>query len=72
MLVLNSTKIICIGYTHCNNNIIISIDGNIGSVKSTLLTNLKEFYKNNKKNIFLKEHVDEWKTITDENSITIL
>ena len=72
MLVLNSTKIICIGYTRCNNNIIISIDGNIGSGKSTLLTNLKEFYKNNKKNIFLKEHVDEWKTITDENSITIL
>ena len=72
MLVLNSTKIICIWYNHWNNNIIISIDGNIGSGKSTLLTNLKEFYKNNKKNIFLKEPVDEWKTITDENSITIL
>lgn len=55
-----------------NNNIIISIDGNIGSGKSTLLKNLKEFYKDNKKIIFLKEPVDEWNEIKDENGITIL
>lgn len=55
-----------------NNNIIISIDGNIGSGKSTLLKNLKEFYKDNKKIIFLKEPVDEWNGIKDENGITIL
>lgn len=55
-----------------NNNIIISIDGNIGSGKSTLLKNLKEFYKDNKKIIFLKEPVDEWNEIKDENGITII
>lgn len=55
-----------------NNNIIISIDGNIGSGKSTLLQNLKEFYKDNKKIIFLKEPVDEWNEIKDENGITII
>ena len=55
-----------------NNNIIISIDGNIGSGKSTLLKNLKKFYKDNKKIIFLKEPVDEWNEIKDENGITII
>ena len=52
--------------------IIVSIDGNIGSGKSTLLDNLKVFYKNNKNVIFLKEPVDEWEKIKDENGVTIL
>jgi len=51
---------------------IISIEGNIGSGKSTLLANLKEHYKNNPNVIFLKEPVDEWEKIKDENGITIL
>ena len=51
---------------------IISIDGNIGSGKSTLLEKLREYYSNNSNIIFLKEPVDEWKTIIDENGITIL
>jgi deoxyadenosine/deoxycytidine kinase len=56
-----------------NNNIqIISIEGNIGSGKSTLLENLKIYYKDNKNVIFLKEPVDEWSKITDENGVTIL
>jgi len=55
-----------------NNNILISIDGNIGSGKSTLLTNLKEYYKDNKKIIFLKEPVDEWNQIKDKYGETIL
>ena len=54
-----------------NNNIIISIDGNIGSGKSTLLKNLKEFYKDNKKIIFLKEPVDEWNEIKDMRAGTV-
>ena len=52
---------------------IISIEGNIGSGKSTLLSNLKEYYNNkNKHIIFLKEPVDEWSNIKDENGVTIL
>ncbi len=51
---------------------IISIEGNIGSGKSTLLANLKQHYKNNPNIIFLREPVDEWITIKDENGMTIL
>lgn len=51
---------------------IISIEGNIGSGKSTLLSNLKKHFKDNEYVIFLKEPVDEWSKITDENGITIL
>ena len=39
---------------------IVSIEGNIGSGKSTLMKNLKEYYKNNNQVLFLKEPVDEW------------
>jgi deoxycitidine kinase/deoxyguanosine kinase len=53
-------------------NMIVSIEGNIGSGKSTLLENLKKHFKNNPKIIFLKEPVDDWETITDENNKTIL
>jgi len=51
-----------------NNSIkIISIEGNIGSGKSTVVNSLKEFYKvNGKSNIyFLEEPVDEWIQIKD-------
>jgi deoxycitidine kinase/deoxyguanosine kinase len=51
---------------------IVSIEGNIGSGKSTLLANLKNYFKNNIHIIFLKEPVDEWSKIKDENGITIL
>ena len=51
---------------------IISIDGNIGSGKSTLMGELKKYYCDNKNVVFLKEPVDEWGNITDENGITIL
>ena len=51
---------------------IISIDGNIGSGKSTLMGKLKTYFNNNKNIVFLKEPVDEWETITDENGTTIL
>ena len=51
---------------------IISIDGNIGSGKSTLMGELKTYFSDNKDVVFLKEPVDEWETITDENGITIL
>jgi deoxyadenosine/deoxycytidine kinase len=51
---------------------IISIEGNIGSGKSTLLGNLRNYYKNEPNIIFLKEPVDEWEKIKDENGKTIL
>ena len=51
---------------------IISIEGNIGSGKSTLLANLKTHFNNNSKVVFLKEPVDEWSKIKDENGTTIL
>jgi deoxyadenosine/deoxycytidine kinase len=55
-----------------SNYTIVSIEGNIGSGKSTLMEHLKETYKNNPYIIFLKEPVDEWSTITDVNGVTIL
>jgi deoxyadenosine/deoxycytidine kinase len=51
---------------------IISIEGNIGSGKSTLLSNLKNHYANNKNIVFLKEPVDEWEQIKDDNNVTML
>lgn len=51
---------------------LISIEGNIGSGKSTLLANLKNHYKDNRNVIFLREPVDEWSNIKDENGVTII
>ena len=51
---------------------IISIDGNIGSGKSTLMANLRQHYKEDVNVVFLKEPVDEWVKIKDKNGITIL
>jgi deoxyadenosine/deoxycytidine kinase len=36
------------------------------------MENLKSYFSNNTNVVFLKEPVDEWETITDENSTTIL
>lgn len=49
--------------------IIISIEGNIGSGKSTLINNMKSKFKDI---IFLDEPVNEWIKITDENNNNIL
>jgi deoxyadenosine/deoxycytidine kinase len=49
---------------------IISIEGNIGSGKSTLIKNLKKI--NNNQIIFLPEPVDEWNTIIDKSGTNIL
>lgn len=51
---------------------IISIEGNIGSGKSTLLANLKKHFKDNQNIVFLKEPVDDWETIRDENNRSII
>lgn len=51
---------------------IVSIEGNIGSGKSTLLENLRNHYKDNKNVIFLREPVEEWDKITDNEGTTML
>jgi deoxyadenosine/deoxycytidine kinase len=52
--------------------IIISIEGNIGTGKSTLLSLLKSKYENSQNIIFLQEPVKEWESIKDKNNTTIL
>lgn len=58
--------------------VIISIEGNIGSGKSTFVENLKQSYhmpenKHDPINIcFLQEPVDDWNSITDKTGETIL
>lgn len=51
--------------------ILISVEGNIGAGKSTIIDNLKDHMKGNTDIMFLKEPVDIWETIkdtkTDEN-----
>ena len=51
--------------------LIISIEGNIGSGKSTLLQNLQTKY-HDKNYVFVKEPVDLWEYVTDEQGKTIL
>ena len=51
---------------------IISIEGNIGSGKSTLMTRLKQEYASNPNIVFLQEPVDEWNTIRDKEGRTMI
>ena len=51
---------------------IISVEGNIGSGKSTIVDILKKSFQNNSNIIFLQEPVDEWAEIKDKNGQTIL
>ncbi len=48
-------------------SVVISIDGNIGSGKTTIVQRLKDDFKNDNKIIFLDEPVNEWIKITDNN-----
>jgi deoxyadenosine/deoxycytidine kinase len=53
---------------------IISIEGNIGAGKTTVIHKIEQFLKetNNTRIRVLKEPVDLWSTIKDENNETIL
>ncbi len=51
---------------------IVSIEGNIGGGKTTLLSHMKLALKDNKNVIFLKEPVDDWETIKDKEGCTML
>jgi len=46
---------------------IISIEGNIGSGKSTLVDYLKHFFSSNSKFVFLPEPVNQWEQIIDHH-----
>lgn len=48
--------------------IIIAIEGNIGSGKSTILEKLEGFMRDNNRIVFLKEPVDIWESIKDTNT----
>lgn len=54
------------------NLLIISIDGNIGSGKTTLINFIKKKFKYNKNIIFLDEPIDEWLNIKDNENNNIL
>lgn len=51
---------------------IISIEGNIGSGKTTLMQHLRKKYEKNSFIVFLKEPVDEWEKIADKEGVTML
>jgi len=51
---------------------IISIEGNIGSGKSSFVHTLKELLANREDVCFLQEPVQEWLNIRDENGVNIL
>ena len=55
-----------------HNNKTLSIEGNIGSGKSTLFNELKTKYKNYPNIIFLEEPVNLWEQIKDRDGKTIL
>jgi deoxyadenosine/deoxycytidine kinase/ribonuclease HI len=52
--------------------IILSIDGNIGSGKSTLYADLQRYYSSNADICFVPEPVDDWTNIVDANNTPIL
>jgi deoxyadenosine/deoxycytidine kinase len=51
---------------------IISIEGNIGSGKSTLMSELKIAFAELPHVVFLEEPVDDWNTIRDDAGLTML
>jgi len=52
--------------------LILSIDGNIGSGKSTLYADLQSYYDNNSDICFVPEPVHEWNKIVDHDGTPIL
>lgn len=51
---------------------IFSVEGNIGTGKSTLLAELEKQFENHPDICYLKEPVDVWTSIKDKNGISIL
>ncbi len=55
-----------------NQTILLSVEGNIGSGKSTLVENLRRQFGDIQDICFLDEPVDEWEKIKDSNDKTML
>jgi deoxyadenosine/deoxycytidine kinase len=51
---------------------IYSIEGNIGSGKTTIIENLQKIFENDPNVVFIREPVDIWQTIQDADGETIL
>jgi deoxyadenosine/deoxycytidine kinase len=51
---------------------LISVEGNIGSGKSTFLEHLRQKYANHENIVFAPEPVSVWQSIRDENGTSIL
>ena len=55
-----------------NNTVIVSVDGNIGSGKSTFIKKLREKYANNPDIYFVSEPVKEWQELRSEDGKNLL
>ena len=55
-----------------SNPTIISIEGNIGYGKTTIIENLQKRFQHNKEVVFLKEPVDVWNSIKNDDGVTVL
>ena len=51
---------------------IISIEGNIGSGKSTLIAQLKDYYKGDDSVVVFEEPLNQWNEIKNEDGLTML
>ena len=51
---------------------VVSIEGNIGAGKTTIIENLQKHLGNNKSIVFLREPVDVWDTVKGANGETML
>jgi len=51
---------------------LVSLEGNIGAGKSTIIKQLKEIYKDNKDIVFLLEPTDAWETFRDKRTNTTI
>ena len=72
---LNSIKSVCFCRTERKPPLIISIEGNIGTGKSTLIQKIQTFLSEkypDAKISYIPEPVDVWSSVTDTNGMTIL
>jgi len=53
-------------------NKLFTIEGDIGSGKTTLINTLRAKYEKNKKIMFLKEPVDDWLNIKDKDGLSMV
>jgi deoxyadenosine/deoxycytidine kinase len=56
----------------CSSPMVISIEGNIGSGKSTMLAELQKRFTKNKNIAFVFEPVDVWREIKDSDGVDLL